>query len=124
MKETQLPLGTVLDRLKDCPAKNKLLVLDIMRNMLDPLDLGGSTGGVGDLVLRELQDEQDPKKLNDTNLMVICACSPGESSLGSESLGRSAFSYYFERGLTEAEADNDHDNLVSAQELAKYLTEK
>ena len=37
--ETQLPLGKVLDAIEHCKSKNKLLVLDIMRNMLDPRDL-------------------------------------------------------------------------------------
>ena len=39
--KTQLPLSWVLDRLKNCPARNKLLVLDIMRGMIDPRDVGG-----------------------------------------------------------------------------------
>ena len=78
--KTQLSLSWVLDRLKDCPAKNKLLVLDIMRGMIDPRDVGGTADGVGDLVAQELQDSADPGRLNDPDLMVIAACGPGQSN--------------------------------------------
>ncbi len=40
--ETQLPLARVLDAIEHCKSKNKLLVLDIMRNMLDPRDVGAT----------------------------------------------------------------------------------
>ncbi len=80
--DTQLPLARVLDAIAHCKSKNKLLVLDIMRNMLDPRDLGATADGVGDLVRRELQDGKNPDVLNDPDLMVICACSPGEYALG------------------------------------------
>lgn len=121
--ETQLPLGSVLDAIEHCKAKNKLLVLDIMRNMLDPRDLGATADGVGALVRRELDDSKDPDKLNDPDLTVILACSPGESALGSETLGsgRSAFGYFFEKALTDSDADTDHDNLIDVQELHKFL---
>ncbi len=61
--------------------------------------------------------------LNDPDLMVICACSPGEYALGSENLGsgRSAFGYFFEQALTTPEVDTNSDNLIEAQELQQYL---
>src|SRR5438477_27980 len=61
---THLPLSWILDRLKKCPVKNKLLVLDIMRGMVDPRDIGGTADGVGDLVRKELQSESDSDQLN------------------------------------------------------------
>jgi hypothetical protein len=121
--DTQLPLGRVLDAIEHCKSKNKLLVLDIMRNMLDPRDLGATADGVGTLVRRELQDGKNPDVLNDPDLTVICACSPGECALGSENLGsgRSAFGFFFEQGLTKSEADTNRDNLIDVQELQEYV---
>ena len=107
--KTQLALSWVLDRLKDCPAKNKLLVLDIMRGMIDPRDVGGTADGVGDLLALELHDAADPNRLNDPDLMVIAACGPGQAALGSESLRHSVFGYYFHRALTTDEADSNSD---------------
>ena len=120
--KTQLALSWVLDRLKSCPAKNKLLVLDIMRGMIDPRDVGGTADGVGDLLGQGLQDSADPNRLNDPNLMVIAACEPGQVALGSETLRHSVFGYYFHRALTTEEADSDSDGAVSVRELAGYLT--
>ena len=120
--KTQLSLSWVLDRLKNCPAKNKLLVLDIMRGMIDPRDVGGTADGVGDLVAQELQASADPSRLNDPDLMVIAACGPGQVALGSETLRHSVFGYYFHRALTTEEADTDGDGAVSVRELADYLT--
>ena len=120
--KTQLALSTVLARLKDCPAKNKLLVLDIMRGMVDPRNVGATADGVGDLVALELRDATDSNRLNDPNLMVIAACGPGQAALGSESLRHSVFGYYFHRALTTNEADTNSDGEVSVRELAAYLT--
>ncbi len=119
--KTQLPLSWVLDRLKNCPARNKLLVLDIMRGMIDPRDVGGTTDGVGDLLARALQNNADAGRLNDPDLMVIAACGPGQFALGSETLRHSAFGYYFHRALTTEEADTGGDGVVSVRELAGYL---
>jgi hypothetical protein len=120
--KTQLPLSWALDRLKNCPAKHKLLVLDIMRGMIDPRDVGGTADGVGDLIGQALQDTADSSRLNDPDLMVIAACGPGQAALGSETLRHSVFGYFFHRALTTEEADSDGDRAVSVRELAGYLT--
>src|SRR5262245_13652934 len=118
---TQVPLSLVLDRLKACPVKKKLLILDIMRGMFDPRDIGGTTDGVGDLVGKELQSESDSQRPNDPKLLVLTACSPGEAALSSETLRQSVFGYYLNQALTTTEADGNGDHLVSVQELADYL---
>ncbi len=120
--KTQLPLSWVLDRLKLCPAKHKLLVLDILRGMIDPRDVGGTADGVGDLIGQALQNSADPNRLNDPDLMVIATCGPGQVVLGSETLRHSVFGYFFHRALTTEEADSDGDRAVSVRELASYLT--
>ena len=120
--KTQLPLSWVLDRLKHCPAKNKLLVLDIMRGMIDPRDVGGTADGVGDLLGQGAPGRRRPNRLNDPDLMVIAACGPGQVALGSATLRHSVFGYYFHRALTTEEADSNGDGAVSVRELAGYLT--
>jgi hypothetical protein len=120
--KTQLSLSWVLDRLKSCPAKNKLLVLDIMRGMIDPRDVGGTADGVGDLIAGAIQDAADASRLNDPDLIVIAACGPGQKALASESLRHSVFGYFFHRALTSREADGDGNGAVSVRELGGYLS--
>jgi hypothetical protein len=120
--KTQLSLSWVLDRLKSCPSKNKLLVLDIMRGMIDPRDVGGTADGVGDLIAGAIQDGADASRLNDPDLIVIAACGPGQKALASESLRHSVFGYFFHRALTSREADGDGDGAVSVRELGGYLS--
>lgn len=121
---SMLPLRTVLTRLNHCPARSKLLVLDIMKPAPYPFDLGGTPDGVADLVRRDLFSDEDPKHPVDPNLLVLCACSPGESSLWSEALGESVFGHYFREGLIDVETDADHDGYVSVKELSDYVARK
>jgi hypothetical protein len=116
--ETLLPLDAVLGRLKECPARRKLLVLDVMRGTPDPSDLGGTADGVADLVRGELASQAD------THLFVLGACSPGQTGLWSEAPGRSVFAHFFGLGLTDPQADTDGDRAVSVKELARYLDRK
>jgi hypothetical protein len=100
LPDSQLPLHTVLDKLKKCGSKKKLLVLDIMRGMSDPRDVGGTADGVADLLRQELESEIKPSRQTGANLLVIASCSPGQLPQASESLRRSVFGYFFERALT------------------------
>src|SRR5208282_3652172 len=100
--KTLLPLKSVLNALKQCPARKKLLVLDVMPDRGSLLELGGTEDGVVDLT----------------------ACSPGELALWSEPLRQSVFGHFFVQGLGDPEADTDQDHAVSLQELSKYLTQR
>jgi len=88
---TLLPLRTVLTRIKDCPERHKLLVLDIMKSAPYPFDVGGTPDGVADLIRKELQGQKDSEQLVDPNLLVLVACSPGQYALWSESTHESIF---------------------------------
>ena len=77
--KTLLPFKTVLNALKQCPARKKLLVLDIMPGGGTPLELGGTEDGVADLIAKELARPGEPRKLDDPNLAVLTACSPERS---------------------------------------------
>ena len=122
--KTLLPLRAVLAELRQCLARHKLLVLDIMRSSDYPFDLGGTPDGVADLIRKELQSEKDPGQPFDPALLVLASCSPGEVGLWSESLGESAFGHFFHGAFTDPQADTDHSNTISVKELAAYLAEQ
>jgi serine/threonine protein kinase len=123
-RNTLLPLRYVLSAVKKCPSRNKLLVLDIMWSSAHPLDLGGTSDGVADLIRKELGREDDPEQLDDPHLMVLAACSPGEVALWSEPLGQSVFGHYFLGAFHDQEADADHDGTIAVKELASYVSTK
>lgn len=115
---TWLPLRTVLERLKACPAKNRLLILDIMQPLTDPR-LGLVSPGIAAAIPAELDQVPDAGRL------VLCPCAPGQEALVCEELQRSPFSYYFEEGL-RGFADGygptgRRDRKITVQELAGFL---
>ena len=118
---TLLPLRDILTALGRSPARNKLLILDIMSGSPSPLELGGTSDGVADLIARELNKDDDPGRPLDPRLTVLAACSPGEIALWSEPEGQSLFGHFFARAFSDPEADGDQDQAVSVAELAGYL---
>ena len=116
--QTAVKLHHALEMLRDCPAKNKLLILDTMRPLADAR-LGVLTDDVAARVVQELKAVDDPHRI------ALLSCSPGQVSLGSEDLGRSVFGYYFEEGLRGWAdgwgADGKPDGHVSARELAEFV---
>lgn len=117
-----LLFGDLLERWQECPARNKLLVLDVMRPIAD-----ARLGVLADDVAARVQ--ADLKKLAEStgkqDLLVLCACAPGQTALTSEDLGRSVFGYYLDEGLRGwADGYNPEgksDARVSVQELARFV---
>jgi hypothetical protein len=116
-----IPLGRVLDVLRQCPARGKLLILDILATppteatLVYPNDVAGRIDA-------ELALVDDPRR------MVLCTCSTGEISLDSDALGRSVFGIFLERGL-RGEADGfgirgRKDGRVTVRELAHYVIDQ
>lgn len=120
---TLLPFQAVLDSLKQCPARQKLLVLDINPDRTSLLELGGTEDGVVDLIMKELAGSSESGKPEDPHLALLTSCSPGEKALWSELLGHSVFGHFFVAGLNDPEADTDGDHAISLRELATYLTQ-
>ena len=122
---TLLPLQVLLNQLRACPERHKLLVLDIMKSSPYPFDLGGTPDGVADLILKELQDEKNGDRLVDPNLLVLVACSPGQFGLWSETLHESVFGHYFRAAFADPSADSiEHNGSLSVRELAAHLARK
>jgi hypothetical protein len=121
LPNTWLPLREVFEHLRASKATQKLLLLDIMQPFADArrgvlLDDAAER-------LTPLLDELLPK---DPHLSVLCACSPGQTSVVAEELGHSVFAHFLCEGL-RGQADgvlrNRHpDRRVSSQELAAYTT--
>lgn len=114
-----IPLRDVLDYLRACPAGNQLLVLDVAWLVADPR-LGLLSNDVAAQVPAELAAVPDQRR------WVLCPCSPGQTSLISEDLGRSLFGYYFEQGLLgTADGCNptrECDGRVTVSELSAFVS--
>jgi hypothetical protein len=116
-----IPLRRVLDALQRCPARGKLLILDIFAT--PPAD---ATLVYPDDVAWRVDAEL--AQVVDSHRLVLCTCSAGEIPLGSEALGRSVFGMFLERGLA-GEADGfgkrgRKDRRVTIQELAPYVIDR
>src|SRR5262249_49018459 len=118
---TWLPLRDVFEALHASPAPHKLLILDIMQPLVVP-ELGLIDRYAGSDIAATL----DEAVKNDSALLVLCACSPGQVTLELEEEKRSVFAYYLEKGLVGA-ADGwnekrNYDGQVSAFELASFVS--
>lgn len=115
---TALPLKEVFGSLATCPARHKLLILDIFRPVAD-----GQFGVLADDLASRIAVQAD--SFRDRHLLVLCACSPGQVAQTSSTLGRSIFNFYFVEGLSGradgALPDQPKDGRVSVKELAAFL---
>ena len=113
----RLALREVLELLRACPSRHKLLVLDVaapVESMHGPAD-----GDVASAVQAELEAVADPNRLT------LLPCSPGQQALASADLGRTVFGHYLEEGL-RGWADGygpggERDGRVSVRELAEFV---
>lgn len=114
-----VPLLDILRRVAECPAVRKLLVLDLTE----------PTGAAGTGAIRADCPARIAGLLAKTGpagVQVLVSCGPGQVPLAMPARGRTAFGYYFERGLRGAarafhRPDHPRDRLVSAHELARYV---
>jgi hypothetical protein len=120
-RSTWLPLRDVFHLLRDCKARHKLVLLDIMQPLTDARRglLVNDAATCLQPLLKEVVE-------NDPSLSVLCACAPGQESMVAEELGHSVFAYFLWEGL-RGQADGENakhrrDGRVSLQELAGYVT--
>ncbi len=122
---TMLPLRTVLEQFAACPARKKLLILDLTKSRLDLSDLGGmgTSDGVSDLIRAEVDrpiggsGEADPRNPG----LILLACSEGETSVEIDSFEGSLFNHHLQIGLEDPAADANGDGQIKVKELAAYL---
>jgi hypothetical protein len=116
---TQIRLAEVIRRVRDCPSRRKLLILDIMKGPLDTSDLGGM--GTADAVSDLIQTELKADDLG--SMLVLTACSPAENDVNAEWLVGSLFHHHLRLGLQDPGADANRNGRISARELAAYLAQ-
>lgn len=108
----------VLETIRKCKAKHKLLIVDLMRPVAD-LRLGF----VPDDLARKLEKLCQPRQPKDP--AILLACSPGELSAPAEEVGHSAFGYYLIKGLRGAAegfgTTGRREGTVRMRELAAYV---
>lgn len=115
-------LGAVLEAVRACPARHKLLLLDLMRPLAHPR-LGLLADDVADAVHARLAREEAAAPLT---FFVFCACGHGaQQSFTSQELQRSVFAHYLERGL-RGRADGHGeggrpDRRITVRELAAFV---
>ena len=109
----RLTLVELLAAVRDCPAHNKLLVLNLVPPSGDPL-YAPPAGNLSTAVFAALD------AVPDDNRLCLVACGPGQAPHTSAELGRSVFSYYLEAGL-RGTADDDRDGRVTVSELANFV---
>ena len=116
-----MALREILAKVSACPARNRLVVLDVMRPMADPIE-----GILADDVASRIGQALDLAAPASQELFVLSACGAGQQSWASEELGRSIFGLAVEeglRGLADSEG-GDGDGRVTVRELARYVTRR
>jgi hypothetical protein len=117
-QDTWLKLDTVLGHLAACPAKDKLLLLDIAHPLAD-----GRLGIVYDDVAAGVKTllEQQPE----STLQVLNSCAAAQTALTSDKLGCSVFAHFVDQGLRGAADDwgpaGFADKRIMVKELAAYV---
>jgi hypothetical protein len=114
-EETWLSVDVVLKSVEECPAKHKLLILDVAHGLVDPR-LGVYADRVAEMLEARLTKEMP-------SFLVLCPCSSGQSSLTSEVLRSSVFAYYLDQGLV-GEPDRDQIPSVSVRQLCQFVEAK
>jgi hypothetical protein len=112
-------LADVLKWVEACPARNKLLLLDVTRPLADPR-LGILANDVADRVQDLLAAKKPP-------YFVLTACSRGQVALVWDEMGQSVFGHYLEEGLQGA-ADRygagAQEGVVHVSGLAEFVTRR
>ena len=88
-----MALREILAKVSACPARNRLVVLDVMRPMADPIE-----GILADDVAARIGQALDLAAPASQELFVLSACGAGQQSWASEELGRSVFGLAVEEG--------------------------
>src|SRR5262249_3059299 len=110
-------LAEIIQKVRECPAPGKLLVLDVMRAGPDER-FGFFTTGLAEKVHEALQREKE------LPVSVLLACSPGQSTQVSEELGQSLLAYYLDLGVRGYAdgwgARGKADGRITVMELAEF----
>lgn len=125
---TWVRVDEILNALEECPAQNKLLILDLCRPQANPYS-GPLSDDVALVLEKVLNEYKTPTGADRLPCPVFTACSKGEVSQIMPHAQVSAFAYYLNEGL-QGEADGykvgttgerDLDSRVTLLELAEFV---
>ena len=105
----------VYGALKECPARHKLLVLDLAHGLVDP-----RWGALSDRVAETLEADLEQ---NPPPFPALCSCSAGQTSLYSDTLPGSVFAYYLDQAL-QGHADREDSQSITVKKLFSFVEEK
>ena len=113
---TWLRLSEVLAKLKACPAKQKLLVLDLV-----PCEASAWRGCVYHDLAAAIAPELDA--VPDADRFVLCSAAPGQTAHVAPEVGQTIFAHYFREGLRgDADGYGDlRDGHITVKELAAFV---
>ena len=113
--ETMVSLDRVYEMLHQCPASQKVLIVDACRN--DPTPQGTrAPSGIGETneFTRSVQQQQPPE-----GTVLFNSCAPNQYSVEDPEFKSGVFMHFVTEGLRGA-ADADKDSKVSLFELYRY----
>ena len=115
--QTMIPVDSVYEKLSQCRASLKVLLVDACRN--DPRPPGR----------RSASPKQDSQAFAERlqrvpeGLLLLSSCAPGEISWEEKDFGHGVFMHYLLEGLA-GQADENGDHVVTLKELHKYAARK
>ena len=117
-REGGLKPSEIIEQIAGKATRPDLVALDLAQ--VDTEREAGVFGNAPYLGLKARLEEMKPS----ADVVVLCSCAPGQQSWSADGLGRSAFSYFLQKGLAgEAKAwDADASGAVTAKGLSAYVT--
>jgi hypothetical protein len=116
----RLTLSELLVSFRDCPARHRLLILNLIPPSTDPLN-SSRPGLLSEAVFQALEETADPGRL------CLVNAGPGQLPLAAPELQRTVFGWYLEAGLSgqaDGWAGEAPDGRVSVHELAAFVRER
>ena len=113
LRRTAFPTARLQQMLRDCAARQKLLILDCCH--AGAVRSGAATGSTGEELSQAFSQAQ--------GLVTLASCRKDEVSYEWETKGQGLFTYFLTEGLGGG-ADYDRDGVVNVDELYRYTFEK
>ena len=88
----RLTLAELLTAFADCPARHRLLILNLVPPTEDAL-FAPPSGELAAAIFKTLEEVRDDGRLS------LVSCGPGQTPFASAELGRTVFGFYLEAGL-------------------------
>ncbi|QGJ71312.1 Hypothetical protein PBC10988_30160 [Planctomycetales bacterium 10988] len=115
--ESLISVESIFEQLAECPARQKLFLVDACRNEVDPP--GRRSVSLSHNSRSLTQSLQHPP----SGLVVLTSCDVGEYALEDENLDHGIFTHFLMEGL-QGKADFNQDGLVKIFELFEFVNQQ